>query len=163
LAQLDRREGRFSSACILLDSAVASDPTAAQAYILRALVRVRRGELRFAWADAETGGRLGWPLWGQAVSAVIDAEARDTVSARARTKSLLKSSSVSRDDPLQWTGPYLAIALAATGDSESAINLLERVRPRGARLWFALTAPEFAPLRNDRRYRTLLAAARAGR
>jgi len=162
LAQLDRHEGRFSSSCILLDSAIASDPTAAQAYILRALIRVRRGELRFAWADAETGTRLGWPLWGKAVSAVIDAEARDTSSALARTKALIKSAPSWGSGAKQWTGEYLAIALAASGDVDSALDLLEHVQPRGARLWFALTAPEFAPLRRNSRFRALLVTSRPG-
>lgn len=163
LAQLDRREGRFSEACMLLDSAIAANPTAAQAYIVRALTRARRGELRFAWADAETGGRLGWPLWGQAASAAIDAMARDTSSARERTDALQKTAAATGDDPAQWTGEYLAIALAASGQANRALDLLERVQPHGARLWFALTDPDLASLHKNKRFRTLLAASRPRR
>lgn len=163
LAQLARREGRYSEACILLDSAVAIDPTAAQAYVLRALTRARRGELRFAWADAETGGRMGWPLWGQAASAVIDAVARDTSSARSRADAIRKTAGASVADPAQWTGEYLAIALVASGQADRALDVLERVQPRGARLWFALMGPDFASLRKNQRFRELLAASRPRR
>ena len=163
LAQLARHEGRYSEACILLDSAVAANPRAAQAYVLRALTRARRGELRFAWADAETGGRLGWPLWGQAAGAVIDAQARDTSSARDRTKALREATAAWGTDPQHWTGEYLAAALVASGETSRALDLLESVQPRGARLWFALTGPEFASLRKNQRFRKLLAASRPGR
>ena len=157
LARLDRHEGRPSEACVLLDSAIASTPTAAQAYVLRALTRAQRGELRFAWADAETGGRLGWPLWGRAASAAIDAKARDTASARERSAALRKAVNTSGSSPTQWTGEYLAVALVASGESERALDVLERAQPRGARLWFAITGPDFAPLRKSQRFRKLVA------
>lgn len=163
LAQLDRHEGRFSEACILLDSAIAANPTAGQAYVLRALTRGRRGELRFAWADAETGGRLGWPLWGKAAGAVIDARARDTSSARERARDVAGAAATRGADPQQWSGEFLPIALVASGQTDRALDLLERVRPRGARLWFALRSPEFASLRKYERYRKLLAASRPER
>ena len=163
MAQIDRRAGRFSSACALLDSAVSADPTAAQAYLLRALTRTRRGELRFAWADAETGGRLGWPLWGQAVAAVIDAKARDSSSARSRARALLRTSAAQESGIRQWSGEYLAMALASSGDTDGALDVLESVRTRGARLWFALMDPEFESLRRNGRFRALLAASRPQR
>ena len=160
LGQLARHEGRYSEACILLDSAVAANPRAGQPYVLRALTRARLGELRFAWVDAETGGRLGWPLWGQAVGAVVDAQARDTSSARERAMAVSKTAAAWGTDPQQWTGQYLAIALVASGETKRALDLLERVQPRGARLWFALTAPEFASLKRNKRFRELLAVSR---
>ncbi len=163
LALLYRHDGSYNSACVLLDSAVAASPTAAQAYILRALTRARRGELRFAWADAETGGRLGWPFWGQAASAAIDARARDTTSARRRTDIIRKAAAAAGTHPRQWTSQYLALALVASGESERALDLLEKVQPRGARLWFVLTSPDFAPLRKNQRYLQLVAASRPHR
>lgn len=163
LAQLARHAGGYSEACILLDSAVAANPRAGQAYVLRALTRSRRGELRFAWADAETGARLGWPLWGQAANAVVDAHARDTTSARERVRTVSQSTLGRGTDPQQWTGEYLAIALVSSGETDRALDLLEKVQPRGARLWFALTSPEFAPLRKNQRFRELLAASRPRR
>jgi hypothetical protein len=132
-------------------------------YVLRALTRARRGELRFAWADAETGGRLGWPFWGQAASAAIDARARDTTGARQRTNAISKAAAAAGTHPREWTSQYLALALVASGQSERALDLLEKVQPRGARLWFALTSPDFASLRKNQRYRQLVAASRPRR
>lgn len=163
LAQLYRHDGSYNSACILLDSAVAARPTAAQVYVLRALTRARRGELRFAWADAETGGRLGWPFWGQSASAAIDARARDTTGARKRTDMVRKAAAAAGTHPQEWTGEYLALALVASGQNDRALDVLERVQPRGARLWFALTGPDFAPLRKHPRYQRLVAASRPRR
>jgi tetratricopeptide (TPR) repeat protein len=163
LARLYRRDGSFNRACVLLDSAIAATPTAAQAYVLRALTRARRGELRFAWADAETGGRLGWPYWSQAASAVIDASARDTARARQRTDVIRKAAASAGTRPQEWTGEFLAAALAASGEKDRALDLLEKVEPRGARLWFAITGPDFASLRKDQRYRTIVAASRPTR
>lgn len=158
LARLDRHEGRSSEACALLDSAIAADPTAAQAYVLRAITRARRGGLRFAWADAETGGRLGWPFWGKAASAVIDAKARDTTSARERTDALRKAVVATAGRPPEWAGEYLAMALVASGERDRALGILESARYGGARLWFAIGDPEFAPLKQSPRFRKLLAA-----
>lgn len=163
LAQLYRHDGGFNRACIMLDSAVASSPTAAQVYVLRALTRARRGELRFAWADAETGGRLGWPYWAQAANAIIDARSRDTTSARQRVDAIRRATAKSGNRPREWTGEYLAAALAASGQRDRALDLLEHVQPRGARLWFALTGPDFAPLRESPRYQRLIAASRPRR
>jgi TolB-like protein/tetratricopeptide (TPR) repeat protein len=158
LAQLDRREGRFSAACSLLDSATSADPTYGQAYVLRALVRANRGQLRFAWADAETGSRMGWPLWGEAVGALVDAQARDTIRARTRVRELAKAASTGGIQGNDWTGEYYAIALAASGDRDAALDVLERHKSLGAHLWFALRDPAFAPLRKQRRFLALLAA-----
>ncbi len=158
LAQLDRRQGRFTAACALLDSATAVEPTSGQAFVLRALVRVRRGQLRFAWADAETGGRLGWPLWGKAVGAIVDASARDTASARMRVRELVTATSPRALLRGGWTGEYLAIALASSGREDAALDMLERMKPMGVHLWFALRDPAFAPIRRHRRFSALLAA-----
>jgi tetratricopeptide (TPR) repeat protein len=159
LAQLYRHDGGFNRTCIMLDSAVAASPTAAQVYVLRSLTRAQRGELRFAWADAETGGRLGWPYWAQAASAIIDARARDTAIARRRVDGIRRAVS-NGNRPREWTGEYLAAALVASGQKDRALDLLERMQPRGARLWFTLTGPDFAPLRGSPRYQRLVAASR---
>jgi tetratricopeptide (TPR) repeat protein/TolB-like protein len=163
LARLERREGRGNEACAFLDSAIAVDPTAAQAYIVRAMTRAQRGGLRFAWADAEIGGRLGWPFWGQAASAVIYARARDTLSARERAESLRGAVAAAAGRPSEWAGELLPAALVASGEPERALDLLEHARYGGARLWFAMGYPEFAPLRKSPRYRRLLAASQPRR
>jgi hypothetical protein len=45
----------------------------------------------------------------------------------------------------------------ALGESDRALELLERVRPRGARLWFYLRAPEFDAIRSNARFGRLVA------
>lgn len=160
LARLEFTERRFENACVLLDRAVAADPLWAPPYALRARTRLRRDQIRSAWADAETAGRLGWPLWGQAVGAVVDARARDTTSARARTKQLLQAYTRRGSDPAEWQGPYLAIALSAAGQRTKALDLLSQVSPRGAMFWTALRDPDFAAIASSPRFRSLQARAR---
>ena len=52
-----------------------------------------------------------------------------------------------------WVGR----ALVALRESDRALALLEQVRPRGARLWFYLQAPEFDPVRSNSRFGKLVA------
>ena len=47
------------SACTLLNEAIVGDVLFAPAWAQRAVVRARHGDLRFAWADAETATQLG--------------------------------------------------------------------------------------------------------
>jgi len=155
LAHLDYLQRNFADACAVLDSAVESDPLAAQPYALRALVRARRDDIRSAWADAETAGRLGWPEWGDAIGAVVDARARDTTSARVRTKRLLRAFGSRGTDPAQWAGPWIAIALTASGQQSKALDILEQSGPPGAPLWSALQLPDFAPIIKSPRFERL--------
>jgi hypothetical protein len=49
-----------------------------------------------------------------------------------------------------------ALALVALREPDEALDLLERVRPRGARLWFYLRAPDFDAVRDNPRFRKLV-------
>lgn len=151
LARIARVQGDPRSACALLDSAIAVDPTTAAPYALRALVRAQFGQLRYAWADAEIAGRLGWPGWGDAATAVVDVMARDSASARALTKEML-----ARRDAM-WTGEYLPIALVVSGNRDAALRVLRDARVHGALPPAALRAPELQPLRGTAAFRRLLA------
>jgi hypothetical protein len=57
----------------------------------------------------------------------------------------------------------VALALVACGNNVRALDALERAQPGGARLWFALTGPDFASLRKNARYQQLVAASRPRR
>ena len=155
LAHLDYLQRNFADACAVLDSAVESDPLAAQPYALRALVRARRDDIRGAWADAETASRLGWPEWGDAISAVVDARARDTTSARVRTKRLLHAYAARGTNPVHWAGPWIAVALASSGQESKALDFLEQAGSPGAPLWSALQMPDFAPITRSPRFERL--------
>ncbi|HEU4565522.1 MAG TPA: hypothetical protein VFS05_12760 [Gemmatimonadaceae bacterium] len=159
LALLRRRQRRTADACALLDSAITSEPTLAQPYALRALERLALEQRRFAWSDAETAGRLGWPLWGAAASAIVDAGARDTAAARAAVLDVLRASARQGDDPAQWTGELLPMALAAAGERDRAIAALERAGDAGPALRFALRDPLFDAIRRSDRLRKLAAVA----
>ena len=90
LAELASRERRDGAACRLLNDAIAAEPYVAYSYVLRADVRVRRNELRNAWADAEIAARLGSPVLAQAMSIIVDARAKDTVRAKTRATTLAR-------------------------------------------------------------------------
>jgi hypothetical protein len=51
----------------------------------------------------------------------------------------------------------VAQALVAVGDRERALDVLERVQPRGAALWFWLRPAGFDALRADLRFERLVA------
>lgn len=158
LGELRLRGRRYGSACALLNQAIRIDPRIAHAYVARALARMQLDELRDAWADAEIASRLGARTWGEAVGAVIDARARDTTRARARLKPLV-ASTMGGDSISPWSGRYLGIALAAIRDGEHALDVLERIRPRGALLATVLRDPGFDALRSSSRFRRLVALA----
>jgi hypothetical protein len=53
----------------------------------------------------------------------------------------------------------VAGGLLGLGQRDAALDLLERVRPRGAYLWFYLRSLEFTPLHGDPRFQRLMADA----
>ncbi|HET6680285.1 MAG TPA: tetratricopeptide repeat protein [Gemmatimonadaceae bacterium] len=158
LAELAARAGRTDSACALLNAAIAAEPYVAWAYVLRADVRARMGELRHAWSDAEIAERLGAATLGKAVSALVDAAARDTARARDRANALYRDvtsgSSISARE-----GRYVARVLLALGRRDDAMDVLERVRPVGPALAATLGDPAFISLHSSPRFRQLQRAA----
>ena len=153
LAMLDHRD---ASACSLLNEAIVGDVLFAPAWAQRAVVRARHGDLRFAWADAETATQLGEGHLGESAGAMVDLIARDTSRARDRLNS-------------EWTlvkqagavgvldGTSIARALLAAGQSTRALDVLELATPRGPWLLAALRDPAFDTIRNDQRFRAITA------
>ena len=158
--RLYRRD--YSGACQALNQAIARDPWNPYAYSLRALARLRLSETRDAWGDAETAGRLGLRLVGQAVTAVVDAYARDTAGAAQRLKVYVPrrgSTEVPRSISA-WEGRLLALAAVGAGDPDNALGFLQRVRPRSGALWAVMHDPGFDPIRADPRFEQLSALSR---
>lgn len=161
LGELELNQHAFGQSCRVLDLALSINPRVAAAYELRAMSRLHRGDVRPAWVDAETGRRLGADIAGQAVAVLVDVAARDTVSARIRLRALRK-----QVDAVKWLGAedggYMALGHAAVGDRASALDILERVRPRDAELYLILHRPGFDALWGDIRFRRLLEESGAG-
>jgi eukaryotic-like serine/threonine-protein kinase len=140
-----------------LDSALAVDPGADYAYVLRALAHLRAGQLAESRADGETAERLhaGYRLPATAGLVLTDLAAGDTAAARARLQGLERELR-GTDHPTVTDAAWLGRALVAHGDTARALDLLERARPRGARLWFYLRSPEFDGVREHPRFRRLV-------
>jgi TolB-like protein len=157
LGQLALEERRDGDACSALNQSVADDPLFAPAWAMRALLRARHDDLRFAWADAETATRLGHVLLGESSAARVDLVARDTARARERLHVLWRSVRA-RGTVSAREGGAIAAALIAAGQAPRALDVLETVRPRGP--WYAamLRASIFDRVRNDPRFRALLDA-----
>jgi formylglycine-generating enzyme required for sulfatase activity/TolB-like protein len=158
LGRVAARQTRYAEARRWADSALAIDPGADYAYVLRALAEFRLGDRAEARADAETAARLraGFRVPGEAVLALVELQAADTPAARTRVERLERDIR-SAGHPTITDAAWVGRALVALGESDRALELLERVRPRGARLWFYLRAPEFDAVRSNARFAKLVA------
>jgi serine/threonine protein kinase len=140
----------FDSARAAADSAILLHPRMGALYILRARAEMQIGELRAAWADAEIGARLGERAAGEALYALLDVREGDMASARTRADALVPRGARRRSAAMHHTQAVpFAGAFAAVGNHEAAVQVLQRIRPRGARFCLALQAPELDPLRKD--------------
>jgi tetratricopeptide (TPR) repeat protein len=162
LADVNLHERQFATACRLLNTAIAVQPWAVDAYVLRALVRLHLPdrEIRNAYADAETAIRLGNRVQGQAALALSDMAAKDTAAALERLQQLLPLIPGPRGRMGVQDARLLAIALTAIGDRLQAQGIIERARPRGAALWWALQDPQLATLKDEGRYRAVVGRTR---
>src|SRR5437867_5389052 len=122
----------------LLDSALAVDPGFWLARLARADARLAQGDTAAARRDldaARCGGCAAdmWPSW-TAWHALALGSLGDTVAARVEVDSvrarLHLAGGLSR-----LVGLPLALHYLQLGDTASALDLLERVSPRGVRLW----------------------------
>ncbi|MGH7549015.1 MAG: hypothetical protein ACREMM_12700, partial [Gemmatimonadales bacterium] len=127
----------------------------------RALLRVLDGDAEGARSDAETAMRLRPDdrLWGAAALVAAEAQAGDTLAARARLERLL-AELADTSPPTVNEGWVLGTALIALREHQRALELLERVRPRGGMLWFRLRWPSFDALRAHPRFQRLVEESR---
>src|SRR3989442_2702271 len=158
-ASLDRR---YDEALGWADSALAVDQGFYDAWVSRGFYRLVLGDTAGARADALVASRLpsGSHLFDHIVLVLVDALAGQVAAARPRLQGLLEGLDQSRPSPLQ--GPLVALALISIGDRERGIDLLERVQPRGAVLWFWLRFGGFGPVRSDTRFRRIVEESRPG-
>jgi TolB-like protein/Flp pilus assembly protein TadD len=163
MARLEARRRHFGEACRLLNQVIDVAPGFAEAYALRGLVRLRQGEVRDAWSDAETASQLGNSMWGQAIAALADSRALDSTAARVRTKRLWRETTASVRQLTWWNAGYLALALSTVGDSAMTLDVLEHITPRGAVLWSGLQDQGFDKLRPAARFQALLEGSKPGK
>src|SRR5207253_9108881 len=90
LGRVAARQSQYAAARRWADLALAIDPGADYAYVLRALAEFRLGKPAEARADAETAARLrsGFRVPGEAVLALVELQAADTPAARKRIERL---------------------------------------------------------------------------
>lgn len=160
LGELALNQHRDADACALLNQAIFNDALLAPAWALRAEVRARHDDLRYAWADAETAARLGNVLLGESAAALVDLTARDTTRALERLQDLYQDVRA-RGTVGVREGHAIAVALLAARQRSRALDVLEAVRPLGP--WYAATLRDssFDSVRNEPRFRRL-ALAQAG-
>jgi hypothetical protein len=137
------------------------DPEYYSSYVSRSRIRLRRGDRSGARADAESARRTSPPgeaQYGLVPMALVAASEGDTAGARrvmADVVALLSQRSVG---PLSvW---HIVPGLLAAGQREQALDWLERARPRGALLWWAMQYPEVDALRDDPRFKRVMEESR---
>jgi TolB-like protein len=154
IAMTERRDGE---ACALLNEAIVQDALLAPAWSLRALVRARNEDLRYAWADAETAERLGNVFLGESAAALVDLVARDTARAQERLQSLWEQVR-NRGSVGVREGRAVAVALLAAKQPKRALDVLEAVRALGPWYYATLRDSNFDSVRNEPRFRALASA-----
>jgi len=158
IAAVDLYARRYSEATRWMDSALVVDPTFAYGYAFRALVRLHLGDVPGAVADAQTATRVGGTdrVYGEAAQVVVQARLGDTAAARAGAARLAATALSARRVGIE-AGWFTATALVAVGDRDRAVEVLERVRPRGAHLWHDLQWIGLDSLRTNPRFQRIMA------
>ena len=158
LSELEFVRRRFGPSCALVNASIGADAYDAEAYALRARVRMRLSEFRDAYADAEIAGRLGHAAWGNALQLLVSSNATTVDDARLEAKRVATAKLRPGVKMSLAEGLYTSLTLASLGDRDRAIDALSRIEPAGAEFIAALRDPGFDPIRSDQRFRKLGAA-----
>ena len=149
----------------LLDSALAVDPGFHLARLSRADIRLAQGDTSGARRDlqasrCEVCAADMWPSW-TAWHALSLGSLGDTAAARVEADSVRARLRLSGG--LSWrVGVSLALHYLQLGDSATALDLLERISPRGVKLWSLLTgdlSSRFYPVASSRRFHQIVSDA----
>lgn len=155
LAALALRARRFQEACAFGNAAVAAAPFNAEAYAARAQARLRLGQARDAYADAETAARLANEPWTQALQLLIQLGAGNGEQANALGRALTQRYLAPGATLGVHDAAMLARAFLGLGDDRRGLEALSRARPRGRLLVTALRDPAFDALRGDSAFTAL--------
>ena len=162
-AEWANRQRRFDEARQWADSALGVEPGYSWAYSLRTRASLQLGEITEALSDARLTLRFsaGDSVVAQSALAMAHLHAGDTVAALGWVEMALNQfrrtgGHVTEFEKAGW----VAMALVTLGQDEQALQLLERVRPRGVLFWDDLKAPEFDPIRSHPRFQRLVEESR---
>ncbi len=143
---------RDREARVWFDSSTRADPEFYSSYGLRALARLRMGDLDGARADGATSLRLNPtdPLRGDFVLAMAKARAGDSTGGRRIAAGM--RARLRQDAPAMWDAWYVALALAGSGDRAGAARVLDRIPlpARGVALRMAMRVRELDGVRPSR-------------
>jgi TolB-like protein/Tfp pilus assembly protein PilF len=152
--------GNYHEALRWADSALTVDPGFYDAYISRGFYRLFQGDTAGAHADAQVASQLpaGNHLADETLLVLLAAQEGDTRAARRRMTGVVKQFDTAHPSPL--VGTLLARAWVGLSDRERALDVLQRVTPRGAALWYWLRSAGFDPIRSDPRFRQIVTQSR---
>jgi len=161
LSALSLRAGRIAEARALIDSALKSSLTVTSPYVrvVSGMMSLAAGEVDAAHDEAELALTLDtvYSAPARSLLAMVHAARGD------RTRANLEIRKAMADLPDGDVAPtevrFIAVALVALGLREPALSLIERARPRGATLWFYLTASGFDPIRSEPRFQKVFGEA----
>ena len=161
LSAMELRAGRIKEARGLIDTAILASRTVTSPYVrvVRGLIELADGDVRAAQDDGELALALDSTYAVPAHSLLTQVYAIQGETGRARTEIGKALAKINRAEPSGTDAKFVAGGLLALGQRNAALDLLERVRPRGAYLWFYLRSIEFIPLRDDPRFQRLMADA----
>lgn len=155
LAGIELRQGRFNQACAYSNAAIAAWMFDPEAYSVRAQARVRLGQARDAYADAETARRLSAEPWTQGLRLLIQMGAGNREGAQALSRTLVQRYLAPGVLLPANDASFLAKGFLSVGDERSAREALARATPRGRELATALRDSAFNSLRSDSLFREL--------
>jgi TolB-like protein len=149
---------RYAEARTRYDTAFALNPRAWSSLDFRSRIRLVLGDTAGALDDAREVVRLSpvsVRIRNLAILAQMEAASGNLAGARARLDPVVASLAPGGGPVTVRVGWELAAALTALGDTDRAIGLLERIRPRGPWLWSYLVFRDFDRLRADTRFQRI--------
>src|SRR5690606_11692464 len=129
---------RDAEACSILNAAVAGDPRSAPVFALRGLVRMRNGDMRRGWADADMSRELGRATWGDALDLLAATRVAERQELLTRVQDFPRRVQSDTGELSVLDARLTAIALTAAGEQELARTVLARMRQSDPRRFLTL-------------------------